>query len=465
MTAQMIGPFPLEVFYLILLLVFVFILFVFFKRPIYETMFLAFCFTIVMVGKYDIFFKYLFFPATQSSLFYIIVAFLALAYILGKTRVVEKLINIILAIFGGLPGGAGYVALFGSSGLAMMTGTGPGNVAATGVFTIPAMIKSGFSRPLAATTEMAASMLGNQMGPGLNLVGFGILCSLFPEKNYDLGTFWLALWIVGGWLVVQRLITLIILCKKEGVKPIPKEERPTLREALKKGWDAILLPFFILFPILFSSKFQPLLQARYGADGEKAFSGTVLLFTVGVCAVYALLTGKEMVKKSEGELSLKVIFNMFKNSLRSVVPVGATIYFAYAISLVFKEVAMADAIQSWVTGIGLSKVGWAILIVLFTALLGMVLPGSSQVALLGSAIISTGAAVGINPFLVAAVMPAMTGVMEGMTPPLALGLFTAMGIAKSKFWPTAKLAYIWILGNAAFTVLLLLGIIPIFIGG
>jgi TRAP-type uncharacterized transport system fused permease subunit len=37
-------------------------------------------------------------------------------------------------------------------------------------------------------------------------------------------------------------------------------------------------------------------------------------------------------------------------------------------------------------------------------------------------------------------MPAIIGVMEGMTPPLALAMFVAMGIAKSEFWPPAKLA-------------------------
>ena len=465
MAGQMIGPFPLEVFYLILLLGFVSLVFLVFKRPIYEAMFLAFCFSIVMIGKYELFMKLLLYPATQSSLFYIIVAFLALAYILGKTRAVDKLINIILALFGGLPGGAGYVALFGSAGLAMMTGTGPGNVAATGVFTIPTMIKSGFSRELAATTEMSASMLGNQMGPGLNLVGFAILCGLFPEKNYNLGTFWLALWIVGGWLTLQRLITLIILCKKEGVRPVHKEERPKFGEALRQGWDSLLLPFFILFPIILSSRFQPLLESRYGIDGAKAFSGTVLLFAVGVCVIYALVTGRKVIERETGEFSLRVVFNMFKDSLRSVVPVGATIYFAYAISLVFKEVAMAEAIESWVLGFGLSKLGWSVLIVVFTAFLGMFMPGSSQVALLGSAIITTGAAVGIDPFLVAAVMPALTGVMEGMTPPMALALYTAMGIAKSEFWPSVKYAYIWVAGHANISILLLMGLAPIFVTG
>ncbi|HHT64523.1 MAG TPA: TRAP transporter large permease subunit [Clostridiales bacterium] len=465
LNMTMIGPLPIEVFYLILVLAFVMLLFILFKRPIYETMFLAFCFSVVMTGKYNLFFKHLVFPATQSNLFYIIVSFLALAYILEKTKVVEKLIRIILAIFGGLPGGAGYVALFGSAALATMTGTGPGNVAATGVFTIPAMIKSGFSRELAATTEASCSMLGNQMGPGLNLVGFGILAGLYPAANYNLATFWIALWIVGGWLVVQRLITLIILCKREGVKPIPREERPRFREALKNGWDSLLLPLIILFPIIFSSQASGFIQARLGVDGEAAFSSIVLMFTVGVCTVYALITGRKKIAESEGAFNVKVVYNMFKNSLRTVVPVGATIYFAYAMSNVFKEVAMADAMQTWVTGLGLSKLGWTIVVVLFTGILGMVLPGSSQVALLGGAIISTGAAVGIDPFLVAAVMPAITGVMEGMTPPLALAMFTGMGIAKSEFWPTAKKQYIWVLGNIIATILLFMGILPIFIKG
>ncbi len=366
-------------------------------------------------------------------------------------------------MLGGIPGAAGYVALFSSSGLAMVTGTGPGNVAATGVFTIPSMIKSGFSRELAATTEMAASMLGNQMGPGLNLLGFSILVGLYPEMNYDLGTFWLALWIVGGWLVIQRLITLIILCKKEGVQPLPKDERPDLMDSLKEGWDVLLLPLFILVPIILSSKAQPLLEARYGVDGASAFSGTALLFAVGVCVIYSLFAGKEAIIKSEGELSAKVVYKMFKDSLRSVVPVGATIYFAYALSQVFNEVAVADAMQAWILGFGLNKVTWAISITILCAILGMVLPGSTQVALLGSVIITTGAAVGINPFLIAAVMPSITGVLEGMTPPMALGLYTAMGIAKSKFKPTAKLTYVWLFASMLVSILLFLGILPIFV--
>jgi TRAP-type C4-dicarboxylate transport system permease large subunit len=458
----MILGLPMEVFYLLLLVLFVCVIFLYFKRPIYEAMIFGFGFTVVMTGRYDIFMKNLLYPAKDSSLFYIIAGFLTLAYILGETKVVEKLIHILLAIVGGFRGGAGYVALFGSSILAMMTGTGPGNVAATGVFTIPAMKRSGFSGEQAATIEMAASMLGNQMGPGLNLVGFSLLVGLYPEKNYNLGTFWIALWIVGAWLCLQRFITLFIMCRRSGVKPIPPEERPKLKDALKDGWYSLLIPVFILLPVLISSKFINILTVRFGKTGAAGFSSTAMMFTIGVCALFAVLTGRSALKE-QGVFSIKGMMGMLKDSISSVVPVSVTIYFAYAISLVFRDLAVADAIQAWFLSFGFNLIGWALFVTLFTAILGRVLPGSAQVALLGTVIISTGAAVGVDPFLVAVVMPAITGVMEGMTPPLALGLMTAIGIAKSKFWPTAKLAYVWILGNMVVSVLLLLGIIPIFV--
>lgn len=56
----------------------------------------------------------------------------------------------------------------------------------------------------------------------------------------------------------------------------------------------------------------------------------------------------------------------------------------------------------------------------------------------------------------------MTGALEGMTPPLALGLFVAMGIAKSSFKETAKLALVWVLTHILITIILLFSILPIF---
>ncbi|MDI3328001.1 MAG: TRAP transporter large permease subunit [Alicyclobacillaceae bacterium] len=458
MPVHMVGPFPLEVFWLIELLIVIVLIFVAFKRPIYEAIGLAFAFTIVMTGRYDLFWSALLGPLS-STLFYIIVGFLVFAHILSKTRVVEKLVNIILAVVGGLPGGAGYVSLIGSSALATMTGTAPGNVAAVGSITIPTMIRSGFPPALAATVEMAAGAMGNQVGPGLNLVCFAILSTLYPGQ-YSLSTFWLGLYVVFGWMILQRWLTMLAFCKYYKVRPIPKEERPNLKQALKEGWPTLLLPVLILGPIVIDSVFKGAVQARFGPEGAKAFSSSVLMMAAGFCTLYAIVIGR---KDIPGGFSLKNVFAMFRDSLRSVVPVSATIYLAYAIAMVFQKIEMNEAIKTWFLGLGLNKIGWVFLVVLFTAFLGMFLPGSSQVAILGSAIISTGAAVGIDPFLVAVVMPAITGVMEGMTPPLALAMYTAMGIAKSSFWETAKLTYVWVAAHGAITILILLGVLPVWV--
>jgi len=48
---------------------------------------------------------------------------------------------------------------------------------------------------------------------------------MYPDK-YSLSTFWMGLYIVFGWLIFQRWLTLIAFCKYYKVKPVPKEERP-----------------------------------------------------------------------------------------------------------------------------------------------------------------------------------------------------------------------------------------------
>jgi len=98
---------------------------------------------------------------------------------------------------------------------------------------------------------------------------------------------------------------------------------------------------------------------------------------------------------------------------------------------------------------------------IFTTFLGMFLPGSSQVAIFGAMIVSGLAAVGINPILAAAILPAITGALEGMTPPLALAMYTAMGIAKSKMKETTLLAIIWVIAHLIVAIAILAQILPI----
>ncbi|MDL2229627.1 TRAP transporter large permease subunit [Treponema sp. OttesenSCG-928-L16] len=94
-------------------------------------------------------------------------------------------------------------------------------------------------------------------------------------------------------------------------------------------------------------------------------------------------------------------------------------------------------------------------------MLGMVIPGSSQVAIFGVVIVSIMAGAGCNPMLAAGMLPVITGAMEGMTPPLALCMYTAMGIAGSGMKETTLNCLIWVGLHYILAVIVMLGVLPI----
>lgn len=449
---------PVPILYLAALLLFVAVLFVVFRRPMYEVMALSFVFIIVISGSYELFWESLIFPST-SSLFYAIFAFMVVAVIFDATKVVNSIIKLMLSIVGRFRGGAGYVALLGSTFMASLSGTGPGNVATTGVFTIPMMKRSNYPRALAATTEMSASMLGNIIPPsGIVILTFGILNNVYPD-SISLSSWMVVAYGIGFWFFLQRWITLWALCRYYKVEPVQKEELPTFKRSLALGWPALILPALIFVPLLADSQFKDFIIGRIGEAGAGAYSSSVLMFTPALAGAYALGIGRKALPSKR--INFNNLFNMFSSSLLKVVPIGVTIYMAYAISQVFVGLQMDSVVRDWFVSFDLSVTALIIILPLFFMILGMVLPGSAQVAILGGAMIAVFGTLGGDPVILAALLPAMTGALEGMTPPLALGLYVAMGIAGSTFKETAKLAILWVILHVILSMILLTGILPI----
>ncbi len=451
---------PVELLILLGVFVLIAVLFLYVRRPIYEIMAVAFVFVVITSGQWADFGNYLLYPAS-NNLFYIIFAFLVVAVVFDATDAVNRIIRIMLSVIGKLPGGAGYVALMASAFMASLSGTGPGNVAATGVFTIPMMKRTGFPPHFAASTEMSASMLGNIIPPsGIVILSFGIYHDVTGD-DISLTTWMLAAYIIGAWFFLQRLVTLFILAKINNVQPVPKDEMPKFLPALKEGWSAMLLPLVIFVPLFIDSQATDFLTGRLGEDGAAAFSDAVLMFTPAVAAAYAVWIGRK--NFSRGLTGAKELYDVFAGSIKVVVPISATIYFAYATSEAFTGMGVDDAIRDIFVAMNVPLWLLIIIIPLLFAVLGMILPGSAQIAILGGAMISVFAELGGDPLILAALLPAMTGALEGMTPPLALGLYVAMGIAESDFGKTVRYAFIWIVAHIVISMLLLAGLLPIFI--
>lgn len=447
---------PIEILYIVVLLALILIVFVGFKRPIYEAMFIGLVLLSIITGNINNLGKYLLEPST-NTLFFAIVEFLALAYIFSETKVIEDIVNFILSIVGRFRGGAGYASLISSTFMASLSGTGPGNVVADGVFTIPTMIKSNFPRELAATVEMSASSLGPMIPPsGTILLAFGVLDALYPGE-FSLSSFWIAVWGVGIWFVLQRLVLLYLLCRKYKVNALDKEDIPSVKESFKKGWKALIIPIIIFAPFLIDFTLgDTFIASRIGEDGAKAFSSLVILFAPGIAAIYTFLIAKNDKTKKDIKLS-----TFFKGSSSRIVPVAATIYFAYSLSALFTEINLAQNLGEYINSFNMGGIGLGIFFPIFTMVLGMFLPGSSQVAIFGGIIVASLADVGASPLLIAAILPAITGGMEGMTPPLALALYPAVGIAEADMKKSMKLALYWVFAHLIVAILILIGILPV----
>jgi C4-dicarboxylate transporter DctM subunit len=451
------GP-PVAVVLLIVLIAFIGAMFLLFKRPMYENMALGLLLLIALSGQWGHLWDYLAFPA-HESLFYVIFVFMVVAVLFDATDVVGRIVKIMLAGVGRFRGGSGYVATLASGFMASLSGSGPGNAAAVGAFTIPMMKRGGFAPHVAASIEMSASMLGNVIPPaGIIFLAYGVADHQHPGE-ISLSTWTLASYTVGLWFLAQKLLVLFAICRVAKVEPIPLEERPRFADAWREGWPALLLPVLMFVPMLLDSAGGDFLSARLGEHGADNFSAAVLMFTPGIAAAYALVIGRSSLPG--GRLRLGPLLDVLRGSLSKVVPVAATVYFAYAISEAFTGLHADKDIETWFTGLGLSHVLLIVIVPLMFAVLGMVLPGTAQVAILGGSLVAVFGTVGGNPLLLAVLLPALTGALEGMTPPLALGLFVTMGIAGSDFGKTAKMAGVWVAAHLLMSMALLAGLIPI----
>lgn len=444
---------PIEIIYIASLLAVICVAFLLFKRPIYECMFYGYILMLLLTGEVGNFFTYIV-KTSSDTLFYSIICFLVLAKILDATHAVDTVVAVIVAVFGRFSGGAGLTAVLGSTFMGALSGSGAGNVATTGVFTIPAMIKSGFPRHLAANVECAASTMGNMIPPAGVIVAALACYNEFIGMELSQSTFWIVAWGIALWFILQRLVTLFVFCRIYKVKPMAKEDIPDLKQTLKEGWPNLLLPVIILAPFVLDYLFKATMFTERLGAGAGNMSSSLLLFTPGLAAIYALLVNKKHIK------SVKLV-DVIKQSVSGIVPVGATIFFAYCISNLFSATNIGTVIGEYIRGWNLSHTALAFLIPLATAVLGMVLPGSAQTKIFGGTIISVFAAAGGDPLLTAAMLPVITGAMEGMTPPLALCMYTAMGIAESDMKSTTLNCIVWVLLHYLLSVICLLGLLPI----
>ncbi len=184
-------------------------------------------------------------PINTCSKF--IVVFIIFGAFLERTGIADFFIQASNAVVGGFSGGPAKVAVVASALEGMVSGSSVANTVGSGSVTIPLMKRTGYKPEFAGAAEAAASTGGQIMPPIMGAAAFLmadyvqvpysniIVRAILPAVLYFAGIF----------------ISVHLEAKKLGLRGIPKEELPKLRNLAKKFY--LLIPLVVLIWLVSTS--------------------------------------------------------------------------------------------------------------------------------------------------------------------------------------------------------------------
>lgn len=345
--------------------------------------------------------------ATYIFVFIIFGSFLNLS---GFSRLAN---NISLAMVGRSAGGPAKVSVVVSGLLGMINGSAVANVATTGIITIPMMKDTGYKAEFAGAVEAAASTGGQFLPPVMGAVAF--LMAEFLGVSYSIVV--MAAAVPAVLYYFGMLMAVHFEAKKLGLKGIDKENIPDAIKVLKN--DGHLIAPLISLLTFMGMGYTPLFA----------------------CVVSIFVTIGASYLRKHTRMGLKTIIKACEDGVKGVISVGVS---CVIIGLIVGTVSLTGLglkfgyIMLRVVGPGeLLKAG--IMVAIMSIILGMGVPGIAAYVIVTAVAVPVMIQVGSLP-IPAHLFCLMYASLSNITPPVAMSVYVASGIAKSDFTKTGILA-------------------------
>jgi C4-dicarboxylate transporter DctM subunit len=319
----------------------------------------------------------------------------------------RRLVDFAHTLVGHLKGGMGIVELVASMIFAGFSGSAVANAAGTGSITIPAMIRSGYPRGLAAAIESASSSLGSILPPSIPLIIYASIAGVSVSGLF-LGAY------LPGFLLSIGLAVLIRWLAIRHRIPLHERAPAAARfAAAKDAIPALLTPVLIMVGI-FGGIMTP---TEAGAVG----------------AIYAFLISFFLYR----EIRLKDLPGLLLNTAvtTGVVMLVMTTASVFGWILAFEGIP-ADAAEFLLSSIQ-SPALLMIAIIVFLLLIGIFIEPIPGLIILTPVLAPIAVMAGIDPLhLGVVVVIALT--LGMLTPPIGVILFVTSMIAKTTVEDTSK---------------------------
>ncbi|MDL2210375.1 TRAP transporter fused permease subunit [Desulfovibrio sp. OttesenSCG-928-O18] len=314
-------------------------------------------------------------------------------------------------VVGRLVGGIAKIAVIASALFGTISGSGPANTASTGAFTIPTMIRSGYSPTFAAAVEASASVGGQLMPPVMGAASFLIAQNL----NMPYGDLIIAAAIPS--FLFYAAVFLAVDCESRllNLKPLDQKDVPPVNSLFKGRWHVIASLAILIYLLVIE---------KYGV----AYSGFW-----AIVALFATYLVQELIQYKR--IRMGVLWEAFKDgsiqSAKSGSLIAAT---SAAAGIILGSIDLTGLAIKLTASLTSLAGGSTFLLLVFSMIasliLGMGLPTVACYILVAALAVPAMVQGGIPP-LAAHLFAFYFAIMSNLTPPVALTAYVAAGIAKA----------------------------------
>ncbi|NRB02599.1 MAG: TRAP transporter fused permease subunit, partial [Rhodobacteraceae bacterium] len=303
---------------------------------------------------------------------------------------------------GRFTGGAAHAAVASSALFGTLSGAAISNVVSTGVMTIPVIKKSGFKPAFSAAVEAAASTGGQVMPPVMGVVAFFVAGQIGLEYRYIV----VAAIIPAIFFYLGTFMTVYFEARRQGVGPLPFEDRPKLSSAELVQCLVFILPLGVLSYFLFA---QPSVQ-------KAGFYGFIVALASALVLFKGFRNWQSIYKAFVGAGRMSAAIIVIVAAIGLIVGLIQVSGFSGRLSLLLAQLANGPLFTT------------LIVVALGAIVLGMGLPPGATYFIIVIALSSGIDAVGIPP-LTLHLFVVFFAVISTVTPPVALAAFAAAPIA------------------------------------
>jgi TRAP transporter 4TM/12TM fusion protein len=337
-----------------------------------------------------------------------VMMFVIFGSFMERTGVGRLFMDFALSLTGRSAGGPGKVSVISSSLFGTVSGSAVANVMVDGPITIPLMKRSGFRPHFAAAVEATASTGGQIMPPVMGAAAF--VMAEFLAVPYLQVVIWAIIPAILYYVAV--FFAVHFEAKRVGLLGLPASEVPRLRDVMRERGH-LFIPLVIILGGLTSGYSAPLC----------ALAGTFS------CIPVAMLR-----KGTRAGISWRTVWDSLQEGAKNSIAVALACACSGIIIGVITLTGAAIDFSAVVVGMAQDMLLLALILTMFAGLvLGLGMPTTPSyivmVALLVPTVIKLGA-----PVPAAHMFAFYFAILSAITPPVALAVFAAAGLAKANMW-------------------------------